>query len=241
MDEVRLSAAPRFGGAPAESTVRGRRRGDAADGGSFAGRVCWTESAKVRKCGSAGVRECGSAGVRECGSAGGRRARGQAKTGAGARGMDSARARAVAVRRGALSPGRLFARSSRRRPTPPPTSGEGLCWAEFRTRIAVRAGAGVRVCAGRRSGAVLPSPRGRLRGEGRCVRDARPQGREPGAGGTAVSCRLRRGLGAVGNSCIVAYGARSPARSAAEGHAQVRQCRVVSAKCQVLKKIDQLT
>ena len=31
---------------------------------------------------------------------------------------------------------------------------------------------------------------------------------------------LRRGLGAVGNGCIVAYGARSPTRSAAEGHAQ---------------------
>src|SRR3712207_2195295 len=33
----------------------------------------------------------------------------------------------------------------------------------------------------------------------------------------------RRGLGAVGNSCIVAYGARSPARSAAEGHARTWQ------------------
>ena len=32
----------------------------------------------------------------------------------------------------------------------------------------------------------------------------------------------RRGLGAVGNGRIVAYGARSPARSAAEGHAQNR-------------------
>jgi hypothetical protein len=31
--------------------------------------------------------------------------------------------------------------------------------------------------------------------------------------------------GAVGNSCIVAYGARSPARSAAEGHAQILQLR----------------
>ncbi len=30
----------------------------------------------------------------------------------------------------------------------------------------------------------------------------------------------RRRLGAVGHSCIVPYGARSPARSAAEGHAQ---------------------
>jgi hypothetical protein len=33
----------------------------------------------------------------------------------------------------------------------------------------------------------------------------------------------RRGLGAVGNSRIVAYGARSPARSAAEGHARIRR------------------
>src|SRR4051812_17296800 len=31
----------------------------------------------------------------------------------------------------------------------------------------------------------------------------------------------RRGLGAVGNGRFVAYGARSPARSAAEGHAQI--------------------
>jgi hypothetical protein len=42
-----------------------------------------------------------------------------------------------------------------------------------------------------------------------------------------------RGLGAVGNSCIVAYGARSPTRSAAEGHAQTRKCQVPSAKYQV--------
>ena len=32
-----------------------------------------------------------------------------------------------------------------------------------------------------------------------------------------------RGLGAVGNGCIVAYGARSPTRSAAEGHAPSRR------------------
>ena len=40
----------------------------------------------------------------------------------------------------------------------------------------------------------------------------------------------RRGLGAVGNSRIVAYGARSPARSAAEGHARTA---VPSAECPV--------
>ena len=33
---------------------------------------------------------------------------------------------------------------------------------------------------------------------------------------------VRRGLGAVGNGRIVAYGARSPTRSAAEGHAHLR-------------------
>ena len=32
-----------------------------------------------------------------------------------------------------------------------------------------------------------------------------------------------RGLGAVGNRCIVAYCARSPTRSAAEGHAHTRR------------------
>ncbi len=36
----------------------------------------------------------------------------------------------------------------------------------------------------------------------------------------ARRCLARRGLGAVGNGRFVAYGARSPARSAAEGHAQ---------------------
>ena len=62
---------------------------------------------------------------------------------------------------------------------------------------------------------------------GFCVRDARPQGREHGADARAWTKRVealeRRGLGAVGNSCIVAYCARSPARSAAEGHAQILQ------------------
>jgi hypothetical protein len=55
-----------------------------------------------------------------------------------------------------------------------------------------------------------------------CVRDARLQGREPGADARALRERTdageRRGLGAVGNGRIVAYGARSPTRSAAEGH-----------------------
>jgi hypothetical protein len=57
------------------------------------------------------------------------------------------------------------------------------------------------------------------------VRDSRPQGREPGSRGERARLErlghgANRGLGAVGNSCIVAYGARSPTRSAAEGHAQ---------------------
>ena len=57
----------------------------------------------------------------------------------------------------------------------------------------------------------------------RCMRDARPKGRD-GAAPTIVG-DARRGLarrrpGAVGHSRIVAYRARSPARSAAEGHAQ---------------------
>jgi hypothetical protein len=37
--------------------------------------------------------------------------------------------------------------------------------------------------------------------------------------GKRVEAGARRGLGAVGNGRIVAYGARSPARSAAQGHA----------------------
>jgi hypothetical protein len=62
----------------------------------------------------------------------------------------------------------------------------------------------------------------------RCVRDARPQGRERGGADTAVPCPPLRGLGAVGNGCIVAYGARSPA-PACGGHARncsakVREC-----------------
>src|SRR5437763_6962787 len=52
-----------------------------------------------------------------------------------------------------------------------------------------------------------------------CVRDARPTG--PGLG--RAGSLARRRPGAVGHSRIVAYGARSPARSAAEGHAQ-RPC-----------------
>jgi len=62
-----------------------------------------------------------------------------------------------------------------------------------------------------------------------CVRDARPQGRDTGAHARAPRSRADAGerwwLGAVGNSRIVAYGARSPARSAAEGHAQIVQLR----------------
>ena len=40
---------------------------------------------------------------------------------------------------------------------------------------------------------------------------------------------LRRGLGAVGHSCIVPYCARSPTRSAAEGHAH--PLRFISCRC----------
>ncbi len=113
---------------------------------------------------------------------------------------------------GALSPAGLFARSSQRPPTPPPTSGEGLfAGGVLRAPQSIRRdgrspplpyGAGTRGCrlvvygrggrgvrAPRGPGgldAVLPSPRGSLRGEGpgegRCVRDARPEGRDPGAG-----------------------------------------------------------
>jgi hypothetical protein len=67
----------------------------------------------------------------------------------------------------------------------------------------------------------------------RCVRDARPQGREPA--GRPHRRRPNRaraaeetnppGPGAVSNSCIVAYRARSPARSAAEGHAPIQALR----------------
>src|SRR5688500_4371036 len=66
---------------------------------------------------------------------------------------------------------------------------------------------------------------------GRRVRDARPQGRDTGAHARAPRDRRekgeRRGLGAVGNSRIVAYGARSPARSAAEGHARNLPCSTI--------------
>ena len=67
--------------------------------------------------------------------------------------------------------------------------------------------------------------------ECRRVRDARPQGRDTGAHARARRKRggdgERRGLGAVGNSCIVGYGARSPTRSAAEGHAQKGSAKVL--------------
>jgi hypothetical protein len=56
----------------------------------------------------------------------------------------------------------------------------------------------------------------------RCVRDARPQGRDGAAVRDvdgSVGSLARRWPGAVGHSGIVPYRARSPARSAAEGHA----------------------
>ena len=63
-----------------------------------------------------------------------------------------------------------------------------------------------------------------------CVRDARPEGSDAaaraGMSGNRVRCLARRWLSAVGNGGIVAYGARSPARSAAEGHAQNRSAKV---------------
>jgi hypothetical protein len=89
-----------------------------------------------------------------------------------------------------------------------------------------------------RLGAAAPSPPAPLpRGAGEggerrsrsrscsCVRDSRPQGRDP-AGGREQQYRSlpTRRLGCVGNSCIVAYAARSPTRSAAEGHAQTLPC-----------------
>jgi len=62
------------------------------------------------------------------------------------------------------------------------------------------------------------------------VRDARPEGREHGGRRESVGRRLfcgRRGPGAVGNSRIVAYGARSPvwrlsAKHALNGSTEVR-------------------
>ena len=69
-----------------------------------------------------------------------------------------------------------------------------------------------------------PYDREALRATRPRVRDARPEGRDAGAPwGWA-----RPWPGAVGHSRIVPYRARSPARSAAEGHAQNR-----SAKCEV--------
>ena len=63
----------------------------------------------------------------------------------------------------------------------------------------------------------------------RCVRDARPQGRDGGAPtrthrnhGESLA---RRRLGAVGQRSLLPYCARSPARTAAEGHARIRSCR----------------
>src|SRR3954466_10538157 len=60
----------------------------------------------------------------------------------------------------------------------------------------------------------------------RCVRDARPEGRDAAALERSQEdqpgCLARRWPGAVGNGGIVAYRARSPARSAAEGHAHIK-------------------
>jgi hypothetical protein len=122
--------------------------------------------------------------------------------------------------RGALSPVRLFARSSQRRPTPPPTSGEGCVRSSGRLD-----GHG---CQGMRC--VLPSPavcgRG-AGGEGSArsatpfavqpfrVRNARPQGREPGAEPHGSIVRLCGGgsahLGTV-LSCPSARAARPGAQ-----------------------------
>ena len=67
-------------------------------------------------------------------------------------------------------------------------------------------------------------PPTRAAGVAVCVRDARPQGRDTGAHAPALRNRLdareRWWLGALRHSCIVPWCARSPARSAAEGHAQ---------------------
>src|SRR5688572_23783930 len=46
------------------------------------------------------------------------------------------------------------------------------------------------------------------------------------AGNSSTVARVRRGLGAPGHSCIVPWCARSPTRSAAEGHARRRSALV---------------
>jgi hypothetical protein len=66
----------------------------------------------------------------------------------------------------------------------------------------------------------MPFPQLQLR-EG--FAPAGPRRRKREDTGSIVSSRWRW-LGAVGNSCIVAYRARSPTRSAAEGHAH--HCRI---------------
>ena len=68
-------------------------------------------------------------------------------------------------------------------------------------------------------------PAGRCRGSARCVRDARPEGRD--CGGRRFA---RSRPGAVGHGGIVPYGARSPVRRPGAEHAQgkssarVREC-----------------
>jgi hypothetical protein len=58
-----------------------------------------------------------------------------------------------------------------------------------------------------------------------CVRDSRPQGRDPAGGEQQYRSPGPRRLGSVRHSCIVPYGARSPTRSAAKGHARTRRIR----------------
>jgi len=85
---------------------------------------------------------------------------------------------------------------------------------------------GVKICACRGGCCFIRNARTPFRDRAVCVRDSRPQGRDAGAPAPILRIRgedlARRRLGAVGNGGIVAYGARSPARSAAEGHARIR-------------------
>jgi len=76
-------------------------------------------------------------------------------------------------------------------------------------------------------------PPGRCWLNERCVRDARPEGRDAAARARdrdgAVGGLARRWPGAVGHGGIVPYRARSPARSAAERHARTAVREHVSA------------